>query len=225
MPRPHHSTRAETRWAVRIIPLFIVAILGVATYSVVARLCSKFESGSESESLEMVGERRKKKRNQILTRLCFFSPVDYLYNEKHQSGVVTAFLVLYFLFFLLMAAAYLRTFFTTQLNPGLVPLPPREQTEREAAEKLRKRRHKRNRDVEESAYTPPDPNPDSPGLEAFYSKDVFVCEVDGRPKWCSECQQWKPDRSHHSSDLGRCVRKMDHFCPWVGGMVSETCKI
>lgn len=123
-----------------------------------------------------------------------------------------------------MAAAYLRTFFTTQLNPGLVPLSSREQTEREAAEKLRKRTHKRNRDVEESAYIPPDPNPDSPGLEAFYSKDVFVCEVDGRPKWCSECQQWKPDRSHHSSDLGRCVRKMDHFCPWVGGIVSETCK-
>lgn len=43
MPRPHHSTRAETRWAVRIIPLFIVAVLGVATYSVVARLCSKFD--------------------------------------------------------------------------------------------------------------------------------------------------------------------------------------
>lgn len=123
-----------------------------------------------------------------------------------------------------MAAAYLRTFFTTQLNPGIVPLSSREQTEREAAEKLRKRTHKRNRDVEESAYIPPDPNPDSPGLEAFYSKDVFVCEVDGRPKWCSECQQWKPDRSHHSSDLGRCVRKMDHFCPWVGGIVSETCK-
>lgn len=123
-----------------------------------------------------------------------------------------------------MAAAYLRTFFTTQLNPGLVPLSSREQTEREAAEKLRKRRHKRSRDDEESAYVPPDTNPDSPGLEAFYSKDVFVCEVDGRPKWCSECQQWKPDRSHHSSDLGRCVRKMDHFCPWVGGIVSETCK-
>ncbi|KAM0452154.1 hypothetical protein ACHAPV_009568 [Trichoderma viride] len=187
MPRPHHSTRAETRWAVRIIPLFIVAVLGVATYSVVARLC-----------------------------------ISYLYHKKHQAGVVTAFLVLYFLFFLLMAAAYLRTFFTTQLNPGLVPLSSREQIEREAAEKLRKRRHKRNRDVEESAYVPPDPSLDSPGLEAFYSKDVFVCEVDGRPKWCSECQQWKPDRSHHSSDLGRCVRKMDHFCPWVGGIVSET---
>ncbi|UKZ60759.1 uncharacterized protein TrAtP1_002032 [Trichoderma atroviride] len=138
MPRPHHSTRAETRWAVRIIPLFIVAVLGVATYSVVARLC-----------------------------------ISYLYHKKHQSGVVTAFLVLYFLFFLLMAAAYLRTFFATQLNPGLVPLSSREQIEREAAEKLRKRRHKRNRDVEESAYVPPRPQPGQPGAGSLLQQGRF----------------------------------------------------
>ncbi len=47
-----------------------------------------------------------------------------------------------------------------------------------------------------------------------YTKDVFVCEGDGRPKWCSECENWKPERSHHSRDVGRCVRKFDHFCPW-----------
>ncbi|KAH6607226.1 hypothetical protein Trco_003539 [Trichoderma cornu-damae] len=188
MPRPHHSSRSSTRWAVRIIPLFIASILAVATAN--------------------------HPQNVLAT-------VGYLYRKKGQAGVVTAFLVLYFFFFLLMAASYLRTFFTVQLNPGVVPLAPQLQAQRDAAEKLRKR-HKRNRDVEDRALAPPDPNPDSPGLEAFYSKDVFVCEVDGRPKWCSECQQWKPDRSHHSSDLGRCVRKMDHFCPWVGGMVSET---
>jgi palmitoyltransferase len=55
---------------------------------------------------------------------------------------------------------------------------------------------------------------DSPGLEQFYTNDVFVCEADGRPKWCSECGNWKPDRAHHCSSIGRCVRKMDHFCPW-----------
>lgn len=60
MPRPHHSTRAETRWAVRIIPLFIVAVLGVATYSVVARLCSKLDTYLDRpESLEMVDEKPK----------------------------------------------------------------------------------------------------------------------------------------------------------------------
>lgn len=57
-------------------------------------------------------------------------------------------------------------------------------------------------------------DPDSPGLELFYTKDVFVCEMDGRPKWCSHCANWKPDRAHHCSDSGRCILKMDHFCPW-----------
>jgi palmitoyltransferase len=67
----------------------------------------------------------------------------------------------------------------------------------------------------------PQNDPDSPGLELFYTKDVFVCEGDGRPKWCHECANWKPDRTHHCSSSGRCVKKMDHFCPWVGGPVGE----
>ncbi|KAL1888074.1 Palmitoyltransferase pfa5 [Sporothrix stenoceras] len=65
-------------------------------------------------------------------------------------------------------------------------------------------------------------DPDSPGLENFYTRDVFECTADGRPIWCSPCGAWKPDRAHHCSEIGRCVRKMDHFCPWVGGIVSET---
>ena len=55
---------------------------------------------------------------------------------------------------------------------------------------------------------------ETPGLEAFYTKDVFVCEDDGRPIWCSKCLNWKPDRTHHCREVDRCVRKMDHFCPW-----------
>lgn len=53
-----------------------------------------------------------------------------------------------------------------------------------------------------------------PGLEEFYRREVFECDIDGLPRWCSVCQTWKPDRSHHSSEVGRCVYKMDHFCPW-----------
>lgn len=67
-------------------------------------------------------------------------------------------------------------------------------------------------------------DPDSPGLENFYTRDIFECTADGRPIWCSPCGAWKPDRAHHCSEIGRCVRKMDHFCPWVGGIVSETSK-
>jgi palmitoyltransferase len=48
----------------------------------------------------------------------------------------------------------------------------------------------------------------------FYTKDVFTSELDGRPRWCSQCLNWKPDRAHHCSSSGRCILKMDHFCPW-----------
>lgn len=51
-------------------------------------------------------------------------------------------------------------------------------------------------------------------LHEFYNMDAFICESDGLPRWCFHCNCWKPDRSHHCGELGRCVRKMDHFCPW-----------
>lgn len=149
--------------------------------------------------------------------------VNYLLREKGDTGLAAALLTLYFLSLILTIATYIRIFVTVQLDPALVPLPPG----REESEEKKKRRRGRDRypDPEANPWTPPDANPDSPGLEAFYSKDVFVCEADGRPKWCSECRIWKPDRAHHSSELGRCVRKLDHVCPWVGGMVSETCEL
>lgn len=62
-------------------------------------------------------------------------------------------------------------------------------------------------------------------LESFYTRDVYTCRSDGLPIWCSECQNWKPDRAHHSGEIQRCVNKMDHYCPWAGGMIGETCKL
>ena len=61
----------------------------------------------------------------------------------------------------------------------------------------------------------------APGLEDFWKRDAFVCDQRGLPIWCSECNNWKPDRAHHNQDMGRCTLKMDHFCPWVGGVVGE----
>ncbi|KAI5791886.1 DHHC palmitoyltransferase-domain-containing protein [Geopyxis carbonaria] len=71
---------------------------------------------------------------------------------------------------------------------------------------------------------------DMEGLRKFLNKDVFVCQNGGLPRWCDKCRCWKPDRSHHCSEIERCVWKMDHFCPWqvimnsfrVGGVVAET---
>ncbi|CUS14744.1 unnamed protein product [Tuber aestivum] len=73
------------------------------------------------------------------------------------------------------------------------------------------------------AYGPPRPNTSAgyQNLDEWFQRDAFVCENDGLPRWCVHCQLWKPDRSHHCSELQRCVWRMDHFCPWVGGVVAE----
>merc|ERR1719334_127381 len=39
---------------------------------------------------------------------------------------------------------------------------------------------------------------------------------------CSKCCSIKPDRAHHCSVCQRCIRKMDHHCPWVNNCVGES---
>ncbi|KAG5933309.1 hypothetical protein E4U59_006948 [Claviceps monticola] len=156
----------------------------------------------------------------VVVRLC----VQYVLRSLHNTAVAVVVLVLYCLLFILALSSYLRVFFAIQRDPGFVPLLqdiPSKSLD-PAEKKGRKSRSSRLPDPETASWCPPDTDLDSPGLETFYSRDVFSCEVDGRPRWCSNCRQWKPDRAHHSGELGRCVRKMDHLCPWVGGMVSET---
>lgn len=38
---------------------------------------------------------------------------------------------------------------------------------------------------------------------------------------CPKCCCIKPERAHHCSVCQRCVRKMDHHCPWVNNCVGE----
>ncbi|KAI1420721.1 DHHC palmitoyltransferase-domain-containing protein [Xylaria sp. FL1777] len=154
----------------------------------------------------------------VVARVC----VDYLLRSLNENGTAIALLVLYFVFLLLMIATYARTLYNANFNPGVVPLGPLAVSRQRSKDGKRRRRPYRADDIEARAYEAgPDDNPDSPGLECFYSRDAFVCETDGRPKWCSECCNWKPDRVHHSSEIGRCVYRMDHYCPWAGGMIGE----
>ncbi|AOW04824.1 Palmitoyltransferase PFA5 [Yarrowia lipolytica] len=51
--------------------------------------------------------------------------------------------------------------------------------------------------------------------------DTYICDGWGMPKWCSECQTHKPDRTHHSAIVGHCVPKMDHMCFWVGTVIGQ----
>ena len=149
-----------------------------------------------------------------------------------------------------MVVCYLRVIQVVLTDPGYVPRPDRRHRRRASSQLSEKPQttsadFRQQNEVYEKGYLdraaildgrvqPPS------GLESFYSKDLFECDIDGLPRWCSTCQNWKPDRSHHSSEVGRCVYKMDHFCPWyrcitstrakrsadgydrAGGIVSET---
>lgn len=54
---------------------------------------------------------------------------------------------------------------------------------------------------------------------------IFLCEVYGDPRppiiRCPKCLCIKPPRAHHCRICFRCVRKMDHHCPWINNCVGE----
>jgi len=50
----------------------------------------------------------------------------------------------------------------------------------------------------------------------------IVCidgKMNGAPRYCRKCKQWKPDRSHHCVECGRCALRMDHHCTFVGNCI------
>ena len=124
--------------------------------------------------------------------------IEYLLNppEGVPKRIAVGFAIpIAFLFLLIpVGATWLRLLIVVWWSPGYIPYG----TERNGNE--------------------PEP---APGLEEFWQKEVFVCDLRGLPIWCGQCNNWKPDRAHHNQDVGRCTMKMDHFCPWVGGVVGE----
>lgn len=174
-------------------------------------------------------------------------PPTSFHAPRSEAAVII--LVLYWLLLLIFVLTYSRLVYTVCFNTGLVPRGPQWYAERERKAEAKARhiqrhgkKHGQNSDesigisrsgsVEDGSLTSRDYRDGTtlasggtqplPSLQEFYSKDVFVCQADGRPIWCSTCQNWKPDRAHHCREVEQCVRKMDHFCPWVGGVVSET---
>lgn len=39
-------------------------------------------------------------------------------------------------------------------------------------------------------------------------------------KFCRRCNNYKPERAHHCSSCGYCVKKMDHHCFWINNCVN-----
>ncbi|KAK2867751.1 hypothetical protein FQN49_003509 [Arthroderma sp. PD_2] len=198
--------KAASRAVARIIPAFLGGLIVYSCYSITKALC-----------------------------------IDYLINPSSVTGLrprtstAIGILVTFYVLLFFLAVTYLRLLITIIFFPGYLPRGPQWSS---SDKKKRKGKGKRGRpeSLQEKPEDIPDTAPgdsiangeknvpsfDPAGLEAFYMKDVFVCQQDGRPPWCSTCYQFKTDRAHHCSEVDRCVRKMDHFCPWVGGVVSET---
>lgn len=38
-------------------------------------------------------------------------------------------------------------------------------------------------------------------------------------RYCRDCSQWKPPRSHHCKSCNICVHRMDHHCFWINNCV------
>lgn len=113
-------------------------------------------------------------------------------QPRYTAGIVI--LVAYYILLVPVIATWLRLLLVVFVDPGFIAMGlPRKDAEPEPA----------------------------PGMEQFWTKEVFTCNSQGLPIWCSHCNNWKPDRTHHNQDTGRCTLKMDHFCPWVGGVVGE----
>lgn len=175
--------------------------------------------------------------------------VDYLLNPPEdalvprRTGSGIAILVIYYSLLFPVLISYARLIQAIVTNPGYVPQgvqwrkKERGELHRRHQPNGRYQRPKMAEEKERSPATWPGTeyssgsserssgafaNHDQPRAEDFWLKDVFVCNYDGRPPFCSTCLNFKPDRAHHCSEVDRCVRKMDHFCPWVGGIVSET---
>jgi len=44
-------------------------------------------------------------------------------------------------------------------------------------------------------------------------------QVTDSMRFCRECNQWKPPRSHHCKTCNICVHRMDHHCFWINNCV------
>lgn len=117
---------------------------------------------------------------------------EYAIQPRRATGI--ALIVIYAVLLFLLLVAWLRLLQTIWSKPDLVPLGNQGQ-EKETA---------------------------STNGFAFDQYDAYLCDYQGVPNWCEKCHNWKPDRTHHCKELGRCVRKMDHYCPWAGGIIAES---
>lgn len=152
-----------------------------------------------------------------------YYPRSNLDPRPKIAGSIIAF---YFLLLLVWIVCFLRILFAVVFDPGFTARYPREtavyehgETEKSispwwACARTTVKETAKSQSVLDKQAVVTGLIPAPPGLSHFYRKDVFVCDEAGLPLFCDYCNNWKPDRTHHCSEVGRCVKRFDHFCPW-----------
>ncbi|KAF1988897.1 zf-DHHC-domain-containing protein [Aulographum hederae CBS 113979] len=201
------AQRKVNAGASRLIPLLLFGILGYCTWVLVDRVCIHY----------------------------LLNPPSDL-DIPRRTGAAIAILILYFVLLPLWALPYIRTLQVIVTNPGFTELRRDQEADLEKGHQpsfLRSCGNTTIADGQTENDAIPKPAMDRaavlagtvnppPGLDEFWTRDAFMCDRNGLPIFCNMCNNWKPDRTHHCSEVNRCVRRMDHFCPWAGGIISET---
>ncbi|KAK3580153.1 hypothetical protein CHS0354_013434 [Potamilus streckersoni] len=69
-----------------------------------------------------------------------------------------------------------------------------------------------------------------PGIVPLPTTDLDFSDMHSNKKpqnlsdgWtmCTKCDTYRPPRAHHCRICRRCIRRMDHHCPWINNCVGE----
>jgi len=61
--------------------------------------------------------------------------------------------------------------------------------------------------------------PDAFKVQQSDKDDIKERTREGKLRFCTHCNLFKPDRAHHCRKCNRCFLRMDHHCPWTNSCV------